>query len=90
MTGKPDLNFPAFKDKARELRESGDIVVNPAELNVGVEGAPWQYYMRADISALVTKCDAIHMLPGWWQSKGARLEWYIATQLGMRIEGAHE
>jgi len=89
MTGLPELNFPAFHRAASALRARGVEVVNPAELNVGVEGAPWDFYMRADITALM-RCGAIYMLPGWWKSKGARLEWWNAVQLGMHIEGARE
>lgn len=88
MTGKPDLNFPAFAAKATELRAAGIEVVNPAEIT-HIDGATWADYMRRDIVELM-RCDAIHMLPGWGESKGARLEFWIAYQLGMRIEGALE
>jgi hypothetical protein len=38
--------------------------------------------MRADIKALAN-CNTIAMLPGWVDSKGARLEQHIATLLEM-------
>jgi hypothetical protein len=38
--------------------------------------------MRRDIPLLCT-CDAIYMLQGWGASKGATLEYVIATRLGM-------
>ena len=41
-------------------------------------------YMRSDIAALLT-CDAIHMLPGWENSRGATVEHTIATALGLPI-----
>jgi hypothetical protein len=86
MTGIPDFNFPAFNAKAAELRAQGREVINPTEF--GEEGCTeWHQFMRKDIRALMD-CTAIHMLPGWSHSKGARLEWWIAQQLGMTIEGA--
>ena len=33
MTGRPDLNFPAFHAAATTLRDAGFDVVNPAEIN---------------------------------------------------------
>ena len=36
----------------------------------------------------LAKCDAIHMLPGWWGSKGARIEYLMAKALGIEIRGA--
>lgn len=86
MTGKPDLNFPAFHAKAAELRAQGLDVVNPAEFGEG-EGLQWADYMRKDIKALMD-CNAIHMLPEWRASKGARLEHHIAVQLGFAVTGA--
>ncbi len=83
MTGHPDLNFPLFHAEARRLRDSGHEVVNPAEINVD-PAKGWEDCMRADIAELV-KCEAIAMLPGWQQSRGATLEHHIAMQLGLRV-----
>jgi len=82
MTGKPDLNFPAFHGAAASLRASGYEVINPAEINPDPT-AKWEDCMRQDIAQLVT-CDGIALLPGWQNSRGAKLEQHIATQLGMR------
>lgn len=85
MSGIPDFNFPAFHRWAASLRASGYEVVNPAELD---EADPhemtWEQYLRRDIGHLVT-CDMIAMIPGWEQSRGARLEKHIADALGMRV-----
>lgn len=90
MTGLPDFNRPAFHAAAAQLRAAGYEVVNPAELDSthpiadpGGYGA-WGRYMRRDIPHLV-KCDALALLPGWTESKGARLEAHIAQELGMRM-----
>jgi len=83
MTGKPDLNFPAFHAQAARLRADGWDVVNPAELNPDPSKG-WLDCMRTDIKALV-ECTAIFMLPGWEWSKGASLEHHIAQRLEMRV-----
>ncbi|MNQ97696.1 Nucleoside 2-deoxyribosyltransferase [compost metagenome] len=83
MTGHPDLNFPLFLAEAKRLRSAGYEVVNPAEINVDPSKG-WKECMRADIAELV-KCDAIAMMPGWQQSRGASLEHHIATQLGLIV-----
>lgn len=83
MTGLPDLNWPAFHAAAAALRAAGHDVVNPAEINTDPT-APWEVCMRADIAQLVT-CDALALLPGWLNSRGATLERHIAHCLGMRI-----
>jgi hypothetical protein len=82
MSGKPDLNFPAFHAAAAKLRAQGYDVVNPAELNPD-QTASWEQCMRVDLAALVT-CEEIHMLEGWEHSRGAKLELHVATALGMR------
>lgn len=82
MQGLPEHNFPAFNAEATRLRELGYTVVNPAELNE--PGTPWVTCMRTDIRMLLL-CDAIAMLPGWEKSRGANLEWMIATELGMPV-----
>ena len=86
MTDMPEYNFPAFNEAAGRLREQGYEVSNPADRGV-IDGWSWSDYLRVDLIDLVM-CDAIFMLPGWQQSKGARLERHVAEQLGMAIWGA--
>jgi hypothetical protein len=86
MTNLPDLNFPAFHAMAARLRAAGHEVKNPAEINPDPT-AKWHDCMRADIRELVT-CDAIAMLPGWKESKGATLEHHIAKALELTVLGA--
>lgn len=86
MTGKPDLNRQEFLNKGVELAAEGFDVINPIFNGLPAD-ASWSDHMRADIRMLM-ECDSIHMLPGWRSSKGARLEWWIAHELGMTIEGA--
>lgn len=82
MTGIEAMNFPAFHAAAAKLRDSGYVVINPAEINPD-PAANWNACMREDIAQLVT-CDAIALLPGWERSRGATIEARIAADLGMR------
>lgn len=88
MTGFEDFNFPAFNTMAAELRTRGYAVENPAEHGV-VDGADWADYMAYDLTRLGL-CGQVAVLPGWENSKGARLEVHIARELGMRVVNAHD
>jgi len=83
MTGIEDYNFPEFIKASEMLRSQGYEVMNPADHGV-VEGAEWSDYLRHDIAKL-SRCSKVFFLPGWSSSKGANLEMYIATSLGMEI-----
>jgi hypothetical protein len=83
MTGLPDFNHPAFHAAAARLRSLQFEVVSPAELHINL-GKDWLFYVRAGIAALTT-CDSIYMLEGWDKSRGAQLEWDIASRLGLSI-----
>lgn len=83
MRGIEDLNFPAFNAAAADLRWAGWEVVNPVDINSD-PAVPWKTCMERDIIELVT-CDAIYMLGGWQNSKGASLEHHIAVELGLDL-----
>jgi hypothetical protein len=83
MTGLPGLNFPAFNAAAQQLRGLGIDAINPAEINPN-SVLSWEACMRADIKALCD-CDAIALLPGWENSKGAHLELHIAHRLDLYV-----
>jgi len=74
MTGLPDHNFPAFYEAAKRLQEAGWETVNPAENFDG----------RTDLP-LLAQCNAVAMLPGWEDSRGAKLEYLNAWELGMEV-----
>lgn len=83
MSGIADNNFPAFKAWAATLREHGYDVVSPHEIQIQ-EAGTWELCLRADLRELCT-CDAIALMPGWENSKGANLELHVAHRLGMQV-----
>jgi hypothetical protein len=83
MTGLPENNYPAFHAAAAQLRALGYQVTNPAE-NPAPPCGSWQGYMRISIPQ-VCAADAIVMLPGWKDSKGARIEHLVARVVGCKV-----
>lgn len=84
MTGHPDFNYPAFAYAATVLRAKGIDARSPHETDNEGQERSWEWYMRRALQMLL-ECDAVVLLPGWEQSRGARIERYIAEQLGMPI-----
>ena len=80
MTGYPDWNYPAFMAAEDRLRQVGFLVTNPARL--GDPTQSWQCNMRRAIRAML-ECDGVALLPGWSTSRGARLEYQVARDLGI-------
>lgn len=96
MSNLPDLNHPLFHAVAADLRGKGYRVNNPAEtalpqlpvsMNPVDKLSIWIAYMREDIKLLMDS-DKVAVLPNWQQSKGAKLEVYLAHELGMEIINA--
>jgi hypothetical protein len=88
MTGLPDYNRPAFDRVAADIRAEGKTVFNPAEVGERDVIRTRSWYMRKDIDALL-KSDTVHVLQGWENSEGAKLEIEIAKQLELPIVFIH-
>lgn len=91
MTGYPRWNFDAFAEATAQLRAAGYEVVSPAEedLKRGFDpDAPVEDFsledlreaMRRDVAHLF-EVDAVALLPGWLNSRGALAESYLADAL---------
>lgn len=73
---------PVFAAAQLEIEEAGHEAVNPLNNGIAHEAA-WSIRMRADLKMMLD-CDMIYMLPGWMNSRGARLEFQVANILGIR------
>lgn len=61
-----------------------EIIINPMKLHPRLPLRKWEYYMSVDIAELLT-CDSVYMLNCWGQSKGSRIEYAIAKELGFKM-----
>lgn len=81
MTGLKDYNFPAFEETKKTLEELGLYVLSPHEVS---KQNSWEAYMKTALIRLCY-CTDMCMLPGWENSRGAKIEHTIAKELAMPI-----
>lgn len=83
MTGLPEFNYPAFNAAAKQLREMGYEVANPAENNLPKDSS-WETYMKNAIKEMAD-CDMVALLDGFQNSKGAMIEVNLALDLKITV-----
>lgn len=84
ITGMDNLNWSEFERVENALREAGHEPVNPHKLHEPNVIKSHAEFMRTDIAALC-ECEAITMLEGWGNSKGALLEYRVAFGIGLEF-----
>jgi hypothetical protein len=82
ITGREEKDYKAdFNNTELYLTGLGYDVINPTS-EVVIENGSWEDYMKRDL-VLLLRCDYIYLLDGWEYSKGARLEYNIACDVGI-------
>lgn len=93
MTGIENFNFPAFDAAKLFLEQQGHTVTTPADIDRSfgfygtdkeVGASLLERMFKADLDAIF-RCDALYMLNGWEQSRGAFVEFSLAKFLGRKF-----
>jgi len=103
MSSRPaDFNFPAFFSAAEFMEGQGFNAINPTQLDIDsghsleqlkqLTPEEFQVFLKGAMErdlAAVQRCDALVLLPGWENSKGAKAERAVAEWAGKRIGYLH-
>lgn len=76
--------FKNFETAENHIWDAGHDPVNPMKSAGEAEGKTWAAYMAEDV-ILLDACNGIFMMNNWRESKGARIEHFIAETLGKQI-----
>jgi len=80
LKGFDGYNVTAFNMFAKHLRTQKFNVVNPVEISNDIKNNLWELHVQEHLRELLS-CTCLVLMPGWKQSRSARLELMIATTL---------
>ena len=81
ISGREEEARRQFTEAQRQLEDAGFLTVNPFGNGVKLDDT-WERHLAVDITDLL-ECDAVCQLPGWRDSRGARLEYEVARLNGI-------
>src|SRR5688572_7215992 len=86
ITGRPELNLPAFRSAEEKIRSLGLRAIVPHDLVEGMhpEKFLWEDYMRVCIRHMMD-CEAVVTLDDWEESPGAKIEVRLARELNINV-----
>lgn len=88
MTGYENYNYETFNRIGGEWEERGWAVHNPATAYNGSTRLPYRLYMNSAVQLLL-QSEAIALIDGWENSRGATMEALIAQRMGLPFYNAH-
>lgn len=85
MTGLPENNYPAFRRAAQSLRGEGFHVYDPSEWCEVDQEFDLRAAFKDYTHWIIDHADAVVVLPGHEDSKGARAETALAHAIGKPV-----
>ena len=83
ISGRHELNRPAFQRAAERIREAGHEVLNPHDMVPA--DCEWHRAMRICVGKLVNEADEVVMLDGWTESRDSLIEKNLANDLKIPV-----
>ena len=78
------LAYISKNGKAVTLTENNTVVITPFEIVPDATGMTYEQVMAKDLEVLMT-CDIVVFARHWQYSKGCRIEFAVARELGIRV-----
>lgn len=78
------LAYISKNGKAVSLTENNTVVITPFEIVPDATGMTYEQVMAKDLEVLMT-CDIVVFARHWQYSKGCRIEFAVARELGIRV-----